>query len=156
MNTRVVHCNTDRFESWASTPIHKDGQDTNGQGLVAIFFDANCFLLHFGKASMSVKEIDCAKPSGKKKTTYVPSDRTTTRLYKCYTLKKNWETKVERKKAEFRCLAWGVRGHFRHYKSGKVVFIAPFVKGKEKDKYKGKDYVLFPKGGVEGKNEEGA
>ena len=27
------------------------------------------------------------------------------------------------------CEAWGVRGHYRHYKNGKVVFIHPYIKG---------------------------
>jgi len=27
------------------------------------------------------------------------------------------------------CEAWGVRGHYRHYKSGKVVYIQPYTKG---------------------------
>ena len=31
------------------------------------------------------------------------------------------------------CEAWEVRGHYRRYKSGKVVFIKPFKKGKNKD-----------------------
>lgn len=144
LHSKIIDCNTEGFNEWANEPIHEGGHDSNGQGLVAIFFDINRFLLHFGKMSMNVKEIECTKRSTGKRE-HTPAERTTTRLYKCYTLKKNWETKVERKKAEFRCLAWGVRGHFRHYKSGKVVFIAPFVKGKEKDKYKGKDYIFFPK-----------
>lgn len=29
-----------------------------------------------------------------------------------------------------RCEAWMVRGHYRHYKSGKVVFIRSHIKGK--------------------------
>lgn len=32
------------------------------------------------------------------------------------------------------CEAWGVRGHYRHYKNGKVVFIKPYTKGKGKIK----------------------
>ena len=42
-----------------------------------------------------------------------------------------------------KCPAWGVRGHYRHYKSGMVIFIKPYVKGKdrhEKQKYISKDY----------------
>ena len=144
LHTKIVDCNVEKFGAWASAPIYDGCKDTNGQGLAGIFFDANRFLLNFGKTSMSVREIDCKKPSGKKNYKYTPSERTTARLYKCYTLKKNWEVKVERKKAEFRCLAWGVRGHWRHYRSGKTVFVNAYIKGKEKDKYKGKDYMLFP------------
>ena len=37
------------------------------------------------------------------------------------------------------CPCWEVRGHYRHYKSGKVVFIKNYEKGKEKGKVKPKD-----------------
>lgn len=37
------------------------------------------------------------------------------------------------------CPCWSVRGHYRHYKSGKVVFIKNYEKGKEKGKVKSKD-----------------
>ena len=32
-----------------------------------------------------------------------------------------------------RCPVWPVRGHWRQYRSGKRVYIAPFVKGPERD-----------------------
>ena len=41
------------------------------------------------------------------------------------------------------CEAWGVRGHYRHYKNGTVVYIKPYVKGTNKSAYKGREYVLF-------------
>lgn len=31
-----------------------------------------------------------------------------------------------------KCPCWGVRGHYRHYKSGKVVFVKEYKKGKER------------------------
>lgn len=31
---------------------------------------------------------------------------------------------------KYKCPAWGVQGHYRHYKSGKVIYIAPYIKGK--------------------------
>ena len=34
---------------------------------------------------------------------------------------------------KYKCPAWGVQGHFRHYKSGKVMFIAPYTKGKHRN-----------------------
>ena len=42
------------------------------------------------------------------------------------------------------CPCWSVRGHYRHYKSGKVVFIKNYEKGKEKGKKipKEKTYVI--------------
>ena len=34
---------------------------------------------------------------------------------------------------EMQCPCWEVRGHYRHYKSGKTVFVKSFLKGKNKD-----------------------
>lgn len=50
----------------------------------------------------------------------------------------------EREHHEMLCPCWEVRGHYRHYKSGKVVFIKAFKKGKEKDKVspKNREYYL--------------
>ncbi|MBQ8054894.1 MAG: hypothetical protein IJ198_14000 [Lachnospiraceae bacterium] len=45
------------------------------------------------------------------------------------------------------CPAWGVRGHYRHYKTGRVSYIKPYVKGKNKDAYAGREYTL-PGGGL--------
>ncbi len=33
----------------------------------------------------------------------------------------------------YTCEHWEVRGHYRHYKSGKVVYVKPFEKGKNRD-----------------------
>ena len=46
---------------------------------------------------------------------------------------------------EYSCLAWGVIGHWRHYKDGKRVWINAHVKGKERNKpesYDSKEYVV--------------
>jgi hypothetical protein len=51
----------------------------------------------------------------------------------------------EKRRFERHTLCWGVRGHFRHYKSGRVVFIKPFEKGKlrgQKEQRVKKDYVI--------------
>jgi len=38
------------------------------------------------------------------------------------------------------CPAWGVRGHYRHYKTGKVSYVKPYVKGKNKAAYAGREW----------------
>lgn len=113
--------------------------------LVFLFLLINEFMLHYGEIAFNVREIQCKGPSKKKEYKGSTVETRVVRLMKQYTLKKNWVTKVERRKAEIRCQAWGVRGHFRHYKDGTVIFIQPYVKGKEKDKYRGKVYELLPK-----------
>lgn len=44
---------------------------------------------------------------------------------------------------EIQCPCWEVRGHYRHYKSGKVVFIPSYKKGKQRDTAKPKDKEYF-------------
>lgn len=56
------------------------------------------------------------------------------------------ELKTKRKGKMLRvCDAWGVRGHYRHLSSGKVVYVKPHVKGKNRDNYIEKEYELFKK-----------
>lgn len=40
------------------------------------------------------------------------------------------------------CPAWGVRGHYRHYKSGLISYVKPYVKGKNKAMYMGREFDL--------------
>ena len=49
-----------------------------------------------------------------------------------------------KKSIKYRCECWGVRGHIRHYKNGKVVFIEPYKKGRKRDvlEPKSKTYLL--------------
>jgi hypothetical protein len=50
------------------------------------------------------------------------------------------------------CPCWGVAGHWRRYKSGKEVWIAPYRKGKHRDDpeaYRPKDYSFVQEGETE-------
>ena len=40
------------------------------------------------------------------------------------------------------CPAWGVRGHYRHYRTGKISYVKPYVKGKNRSAYAGREYEL--------------
>ncbi len=53
------------------------------------------------------------------------------------------DERTERIRRSYTLPCWGVCGHFRHYKSGKVVWVHPYKKGKDRDKegvYCGKQY----------------
>lgn len=46
---------------------------------------------------------------------------------------------------EYTCPVWTVRGHMRHYKSGKTVYVAPYRKGRDRNSMTadaGREYVL--------------
>ena len=120
-----------------------NGKMPNWEWIAISFFMVNAFMLNYQDVATDVEERECLNKSEERKPSE-PSARGVVRLFKTYTLKKAWKTSVARKHHEIHCPAWGVKGHFRHYKSGKVVFIAPFVKGKEKGNYRGKDYILPP------------
>lgn len=51
---------------------------------------------------------------------------------------------IQGHKHEIRCAKWPVRGHYRHYKNGRVIFIKEFEKGRDRNKGKNVDktYVL--------------
>ena len=119
-----------------------DSDKTYWEWIVVMFFVINTFMLNYGDVSLDVEEKIATVPTQSK--SHKKQERTTSRLFKSYTLKKTWASAVARKHAVITCPCWGVRGHFRHYKNGKVIFIEPHLKGKDKDQYKGKEYALMP------------
>ena len=108
---------------------------------VNAFYMVNSFMLNFGDVTMAVETKEAIAPS--KATQKKHKHRNSVRLFKTYKLIKGWKGQA-RKKAEITCLAWGVRGHFRHYRNGKTVFIDAYIKGKDREQYKGKEYALLP------------
>ena len=68
------------------------------------------------------------------------------RVYHLVPLDADTVSRIKRNQAhKINCPAWGVRGHYRHYKSGKVVYIQPHVRGKQKELYQGREYSLLPR-----------
>jgi hypothetical protein len=62
-----------------------------------------------------------------------------------HSLKKHDETSDNAVKI-WHCPAWEVRGHYRHYKNGKVTYVKPHVKGKLRDTLVvGREYDLSAK-----------
>ena len=47
----------------------------------------------------------------------------------------------KKKRKPITCPCWSVRGHYRHYKSGKTVWVSPYTKGKERGKIEPKKRV---------------
>jgi len=69
-----------------------------------------------------------------------------------YDIGKTRTVKVEhlqkRKKGWTYSHAFQVHGHYRHYKDGKVIFINPYIKGKDKE-FKAQQFILTPEEKVE-------
>lgn len=94
------------------------------------------------------------KKSGGRKYKYSREHRLSTQFNKIYLFKDivNYVSEhyiPSKEHHEIQCPCWEVRGHYRHYKSGKTVFIQSYKKGKQKDKVepKSKTY-LATKGSI--------
>lgn len=91
-------------------------------------------------------KVEATKHIGNKQAT--KSKHNTKSIIKLITIKRvgvQHKTDGETGKHNMTCPAWGVRGHYRTYKSGKKVWIEPYSKGKDRgniEKYKGKNYKL--------------
>ncbi len=135
-------CSDDMIEFLMQAPDESGVR--NFETAALMYLSMNEFMLHYKDVAFNIREIECKQPS-KKIEHKKNSGPNVVRLVRQYKLKKNWKTKVERRKAEIQCKAWGVRGHFRHYKNGKVIFVEAYVKGKDRDQYQGKVYELLPR-----------
>lgn len=63
--------------------------------------------------------------------------------YKLFEIIRKYERHINHNRHNMTCEHWEVKGHFRHYKNGKVVYIKPFSKGKNKEaKIENKTYKL--------------
>ena len=131
----------DKEKEWMEEVL--DSGITNWQWVVYSYFGINTFMLNYRDVSVDVREVECKQSQSVHKPGKV-KERTVVKMFKRYTLKKDWKRAVARKKQEYHCLAWSVRGHFRTYRNGKKVFVRPYIKGKEKDKFIPKDYVPVP------------
>lgn len=59
--------------------------------------------------------------------TYKPSSN---KVYKLIDVVRKYEKHLNHAKKHMTCDCWEVKGHFRHYKNGKVVYVKPYSKGK--------------------------
>ena len=137
----TLHCASEKDQAVLNHKIDESDK-TTWEWITGMFFVINTFMLNYGDVSLEVEEKIATAPSQNK--SHKKQNRGASRLFKSYTLKKTWASAVARKHAEITCPCWGVRGHFRHYKNGKVIFIEPHLKGKDKAQYKGKEYALMP------------
>ena len=106
----------------------------------SIFMFANKIMLEH-KGEVLVEKV--AKSHSRK--TRLGKRKNIVRHFKCYSI--TGKNKPESKeKHKILCPAWSVRGHTRHYKSGKVVFINPYIKGKKRNEseFAPKEHKIFP------------
>lgn len=108
------------------------------------FMLINSYILSDPGKTVEVKEIEVKKHSaGKTESQTAKKSVNKVRLVRRYTLKRGWKNAVKKRIHQITCQAWGVRGHYRHYKNGTVIFIQPYVKGKKRSEYQRKVYELF-------------
>lgn len=111
----------------------RGGADGNG-GAWLIRFSLSAFNYVQGKAYKNRKKIFCSKQYESKVHEYEPL--ITNQPIKIEDgIQIIFSNNTEETRDYIRHIeAWGVRGHKRHYKNGKVVFVKPYTKGKGKAK----------------------
>ena len=114
------------------------------QTVIHWIFLVNTFLLYY--KDVGIEEIEERVYEGGGSGNYRPSANrnTVVKKYKTYRIRKDWVPPATHKPHVITCDAWGVAGHTRKYKSGKTIVIKPYVKGKHRLNYKGKEYKLLP------------
>lgn len=117
--------------------------------LSMIFISIMNFIVHYkeDREYIEVRKTTTKKPNKKKNNRpkknvrYIPS-----RNYIINRVPSEEEVIQERKKRERHTEAWRVRGHYRRYKSGKVVWVRPYIKGDKSklqpSEYKVRDFTL--------------
>ena len=125
------------------SPVMVNKDDLEYTDFINIFLAVNYFIKHIPSSYQETKKkvaetIEVGKGHSKKYKQVVHLERE----YNFDNLKKITKTHLRH---IFTCLCWGVRGHIRHYKNGKTIFIQPFKKGKERNNmeaFSGKEYKL--------------
>lgn len=99
-----------------------------GSILVPMFFMKYCIDKAMNREIIEVKETKKRYKPIKERSKSKPKTE-----YKLFEIIRKYEKHINKNRHNIKCEHWEVKGHFRHYKSGKVVYIKPFSKGKNKD-----------------------
>lgn len=121
---------------------YKENQeDALLQDLIGVFFAVNAYFFHYRQDTdeIPVKQVKKHTVHNKRKETL--GTHTMRSLSVKYRLKGAVRHDRVPKARQWHVDYWGVRGHMRHYKNGKTVFIAPYTKGKDRENAIGKTKV---------------
>ena len=153
-----LNCNFDldqlpKFETVRNIPIKSADFDHEGvlyaYNLLCIFVAVMWYLATTKNVNKYRYEVDryATKDNDIKKVVQIKDKRVvTTPIYDMGKIKTIKVDKlIQHRKGWTYSHSFGVCGHYRHYKSGKVIFVKPFIKGKGKDK-KVQDIILNPGG----------
>lgn len=123
----------------AGVDVHIFPQKEKSMKTGAVFmgiFAKTLYLMKYGEELFEAEEktvkVNSNKKKGKNKN---KKSVFKTKHYKCYKIINCEEIKRKlSKKHKITCNLWEVGGHLRRYKNGKVVYIRPYKKGKDRDK----------------------
>ena len=112
------------------------------QDIIGVFFAVNAYFLHRITTDEEIPEkIAKTHTTGENRAEY-KRGRVVKHLNTIYTIRGKNAASEHKGSRVRHCEAWEVVGHYRHYKNGKVVYIAPYYKGKNKNAIDGKTYKI--------------
>ncbi len=92
------------------------------------------FMRYCIKRAMNKERIEIEKTNRKYKPINERKEYKPKTEYKLFEIIRKYQKHINSNRHNITCDYWEVKGHFRHYKNGKVVYIKPFSKGKNKEK----------------------
>ena len=134
-----------------SQPQGTDEVQAYGDSGYDLYVSLQYLLMHHAECLVfEVQRKSATKHTTKKGRTKKKTITQKVRVYHLAHIDDEMISRIHRAAAPQRkCPAWGVRGHYRHCRSGKVVYVKPHVKGKSKELYKGREYAFVPKAASE-------
>ena len=102
------------------------------------------FMRYCVKKAMNQEVVEVEKTTKKYKPMNERKENKPKKEYKLFELIRKYQKHINKNRHNMTCDYWEVKGHFRHYKNGKVVYVKPFAKGKNKNNHKeiNKTYTL--------------
>lgn len=138
-NELAVMCNAENKDILED--FKKKGYVENGTYIVEMVLKVICYIQYTSKHRLRTNIVGTNNYNKHKNIPYV--SRNGNKIYLLDDIKL-YDNCVRDSGKEIQCPCWSVRGHYRHYKNGKVVFIQSYNKGKDRAnvKPKAKEYYV--------------
>lgn len=117
---------SDTLHTVANTPIETwDVKKPEVDALLPMMF-----MVYAVNRAMNVEVIDMPETTRRYKPVSQRKQSKPKEEYKLFEVIRRYSKHINHSRHKITCESWQVKGHFRHYKNGKVSYVKPFIKGK--------------------------
>lgn len=121
-----VNSIADTLHAAASAPVNKwDVNKPEVDILIPMMFMVYAVLKAMNREVIIIPETSRRYTPVSERKTSKPKDE-----YRLFEVIRKYSRHINHNKHNITCESWQVKGHFRHYKNGKVTYVKPYIKGK--------------------------